>query len=57
LKCPVCEGKLDFDLRVKSATCHTCGWKKIFIKQIQKQKNTLQLRLGERSYFINTKKS
>ena len=31
MKCPVCGGKLDFNLKVSSATCHTCGWTRIFL--------------------------
>lgn len=31
MKCPVCSGKLDFNLKNKSATCHTCGWHKIWL--------------------------
>jgi hypothetical protein len=30
LKCPVCSGKLDFDMKLKLACCHSCGWEKIF---------------------------
>jgi DNA-directed RNA polymerase subunit RPC12/RpoP len=30
LKCPVCSGKLDIDVKRKIAICHTCGWEKLF---------------------------
>jgi DNA-directed RNA polymerase subunit RPC12/RpoP len=29
LKCPVCSGKLDIDMKLKAARCHSCGWHKI----------------------------
>jgi primosomal protein N' len=32
VKCPVCSGKLDIDMKQKSAKCHTCGWRKILGK-------------------------
>ncbi len=31
MKCPVCSGKLDFNLKIRSAACHTCGWKRDFL--------------------------
>ena len=34
LKCPVCGGKLDFNLKAKSACCHACGWEnRLFSKK------------------------
>ena len=30
MKCPVCSDKLDIDIKLKSAQCHSCGWNKIF---------------------------
>gem|GEM_PF-5253700 len=32
MKCPVCRGKLDIDLKQRVAECHTCGWSKGFSK-------------------------
>ncbi len=51
MKCPVCGGKLDFNLKVKSATCHTCGWNRILFV------NGITSRIAKGSTFINTKKS
>ena len=39
MKCPVCNGKLDFDIKVGSATCHTCGWKKSLLSKTQRWRN------------------
>jgi DNA-directed RNA polymerase subunit RPC12/RpoP len=33
VKCPACGERLDFDLKTGSATCHTCGWKKVLYKK------------------------
>jgi hypothetical protein len=33
LKCPVCSGKLDFDMKLKAVQCHDCGWHKILYKK------------------------
>ena len=30
MKCPVCSSKLSFDMKLKKASCSTCGWTKIF---------------------------
>lgn len=51
LKCPVCNGKLDFNLKVRSATCHTCGWNKIFAL------NNVRSTISKGSNFVNVKKS
>ena len=51
LKCPVCNGKLDFNLKVRSATCHTCGWNKIFAI------NNVRSPISKGSNFVTAKKS
>jgi len=50
LRCPVCSGKLDFNLKLRSATCHTCGWNKILFA------NSLASTIAKGSNVINTKK-
>jgi hypothetical protein len=51
LKCPVCSGKLDFNLKVRSATCHTCGWNKTF------SINPVRSKIVKGGNFISAKKS
>ena len=51
LKCPVCSGKLDFSLRHRSATCHTCGWKRIIFA------NNVASTMAKGSNFVNAEKS
>ena len=50
LKCPVCGGKLAFNMKVKSATCHTCGWNKVLFV------NSVASTIVKGSNFIKTKK-
>ena len=50
MKCPVCGGKLDFDLKVGTATCHTCGWKRIVFS------NNLRYTIVKESKSIDTQK-
>ncbi len=50
MKCPVCSGKLDFNLRNRSATCHSCGWHKIWIVPC------VTTTMAKKNGFVNTKK-
>jgi hypothetical protein len=34
LKCPICSKKLDFDGKLKSAVCHSCGWRKVIARAV-----------------------
>jgi len=45
MKCPVCGGKLDVDMKRKHVKCHNCGWNRNLETKIAGQKDKVRARM------------